>query len=291
MRIGFIGLGGMGQGIAANLLAAGHQLTVWNRSPGPAEALRAKGARIAASPAETLAGEVLVSMLADDAATRAVLLDSAALQSAAPGLLHLSMATLSLDFVAELLALHRQAGIGYLAAPVFGRTDVAAAGKLNIIAAGDPALLARAQPLLDVVGQKTWPVGEDPLQANVVKLAGNFMIASAIEAMGEASALVRGHGVEPAAMLEILTSTLFAAPIYQNYGKQLVERRFEPAAFKLALGLKDVNLALAAGQARHVPMPFASVLRDNLTEAVARGDGGLDWVALGQHAQARAGQD
>jgi 3-hydroxyisobutyrate dehydrogenase-like beta-hydroxyacid dehydrogenase len=291
MRIGFIGLGHMGQGIAANLLKAGHTLTVWNRSPEATRELAAQGASVADSPAGAAGGEVLFSMLADDAASRAVLLAGGTFDGAREGLVHVSLATLSLAFVEELEAHHRQAGIGLLSAPVFGRPDAAAAGKLNIVVAGDPASLEKVQPLLDAIGQKTWPVGDTPTQANVVKLAGNFMIASAIETMGEASALVRGHGVEPARLLEILGSTLFAAPVYQNYGKQLIERRFEPAGFKLRLGLKDVNLALAAGQARHVPLPFASVLRDNLTEAVAQGQGEHDWVALGQRAQTRAGQD
>ncbi|MDQ7913827.1 NAD(P)-dependent oxidoreductase [Pseudomonas sp. 102515] len=291
MRIGFIGLGGMGQGMAANLLKAGHEVVVWNRSPEPVQTLVEQGARAAATPAEAFDVEVVFSILANDAATREVILDSGALQRARAGLIHVSMATLSVALVDELVVRHAEAGVGYVAAPVFGRTDVAASGQLNIVVAGDPQAIARVQPLLDVLGRKTWPVGAAPRQANVVKIAGNFMIASAIETMGESTALARSYGVEPAALLEILTSTLFAAPVYQNYGRLLTERQFSPAAFKLSLGLKDVGLALAAGQEKAVPLPFASVLRDNLLEAVAQGEGDLDWVALGQRSHKKAGLD
>lgn len=179
----------------------------------------------------------------------------------------------------------------YIAAPVFGRTDVARARNLNILAAGPAEAIAQVQPLLDAMGQKTWLLGEDPLSAAVVKIAGNFMIASAIETMGESAALVKSHGVEPSQFIEIMTSTLFNAPVYRNYGPQIAEQRFSPAAFRLVLGLKDVGLALEAGQNRHVPLPFASVLRDSLLEAVARGDGELDWTALARIPLRRSGQD
>lgn len=291
MQIGFIGLGHMGKALAGNLLKAGHRLTVWNRSPEAAEELRAQGAAVAREPAEAFAGEVAISMLADDAATRAVILDSGALVAARPGLVHLGMATLSTDFVGELLERHRHHGIAYVAAPVFGRPDVAAAGQLNILAAGPAEAVARVQPLLDVLGGRTWPLGEDPLHAAAVKIAGNFMIASAIEAMGESAALAQGFGVEPGRLLEILTGTLFACPVYRNYGGMIAERRYEPAAFRLRLGLKDVGLALSAGQSRQVPLPFASVLRDNLLEAMAHGEGERDWTALADVARRRAGQD
>lgn len=290
MRVGFIGLGAMGEGMAANLVRAGHELMVWNRSRAPVDRLIGLGARAAEEPAEALDAEVLVSMLADDAVTRTVLLDSGALASARPGLIHLSMATLSVAFVDELLARHVEVGVSYIAAPVFGRADVAAAGKLNILAAGPEEEIDRVRPLLEVMGQAIWPLGSDPRRAHVVKIAGNFMLASAIETMGEAAALAQGYGVEAGELLNIMTSTLFAAPAYKNYGAMIAERRFEPAAFKLTLGLKDVRLALAAGEARQVPLPFASVLRDNLLEAVAQGEGDKDWSALGGRAFKRAGQ-
>lgn len=290
MKIGFLGLGGMGAGMAANLIRGGHQVRLWNRSPAALEPLLALGGLAAADPLAAFDADVVISMLADDTATRAVLLDSGALDSARPGLIHLSMATLSVALVGELAERHRQRDVAFIAAPVFGRTDVAAAGKLNILAAGPAEAIAEVQPLLDLMGQKTWPLGDDPLSAAAVKIAGNFMIASAIEAMGEASALAKGFGVEPAQLLEIMGSTLFNAPVYRNYGALIAEQRYEPAAFRLVLGLKDVGLALAAGQSRHVPLPFASVLRDNLLEAVAQGDGERDWAALAQVAMRRSGQ-
>lgn len=290
MKIGFLGLGGMGAGMAANLIRGGHQVHLWNRSPAALEPLLALGGLAAADPVAAFDADVVISMLADDTATRAVLLDSGALDSARPGLIHLSMATLSVALVGELAERHRQRDVAFIAAPVFGRTDVAAAGKLNILAAGPAEAIAEVQPLLDLMGQKTWPLGDDPLSAAAVKIAGNFMIASAIEAMGEASALAKGFGVEPAQLLDIMGSTLFNAPVYRNYGALIAEQRYEPAAFRLVLGLKDVGLALAAGQSRHVPLPFASVLRDNLLEAVAQGDGERDWAALAQVAMRRSGQ-
>jgi 3-hydroxyisobutyrate dehydrogenase-like beta-hydroxyacid dehydrogenase len=211
------------------------------------------------------------------------------LEAAAPGLIHVNMATVSVAFAQEFAALHRQRGLAYIAAPVFGRVEVAAAGKLNILAAGDKAALARVAPLFAAMGQKVWPLGEAPERANVVKIAGNFMLASAIETMGEAAALVGGYGVGPAELLDILTNTLFAAPAYKTYGALIAEARYEPAGFKLTLGLKDVRLALAAGEAAHVPLPFASVLRDNFLDAIAAGDAERDWAALARVARRRAG--
>ncbi|MDN6858342.1 NAD(P)-dependent oxidoreductase [Pseudomonas sp. CAN2814] len=290
MKIGFLGLGGMGAAMAANLIRAGHQVTVWNRSPAAAEPLVELGAIAATSPVQAFDVELVISMLADDKSTRAVLLDSGALASAKAGLVHLSMATLSTALVGELVELHREQGVEFVAAPVFGRTDVAAAGKLNILVAGPEAAIAKAQPVLDVLGQKTWPLGDDPLRAVVVKIAGNFMIASAIETMGESVALVKSFGVAPAELLDIMGSTLFNAPVYRNYGALIAEQRFDPAAFRLELGLKDVGLALSAGQEQRVPLPIASILRDNLLEAIAHGDGDLDWSALSQVALRKSGQ-
>lgn len=290
MKIGFLGLGGMGAAMAANLIKAGHQVVVWNRSPGAAEPLVALGAVAATAPVQAFDVELVISMLADDNSTRAVLLGSGALASAKAGLVHLSMATLSTALVGELVELHREQGVEFVAAPVFGRTDVAAAGKLNILVAGPEAAIAKAQPVLDVLGQKTWPLGDDPLRAVAVKIAGNFMIASAIEAMGESAALVKTYGVAPGEFMEIMGNTLFNAPVYRNYRALIAEQRFDPAAFRLVLGLKDVGLALSAGQEQHVPLPFASILRDNLLEAIAHGDGELDWSALSQVALRKSGQ-
>jgi 3-hydroxyisobutyrate dehydrogenase-like beta-hydroxyacid dehydrogenase len=172
---------------------------------------------------------------------------------------------------------------------VFGRPEAAAAGKLNIVVAAEPASLAKVQPLLSSIGEKVWPVGEQPERANAVKIAGNFMIASAIETMGEAVALTRAHGVAAGDFLDILTSTLFAAPVYKGYGAMIAAERYQPAGFAVPLALKDIRLALAAGDATQVPMPFASILRDHLIEAIATGGAGNDWSSLAQLAARRSG--
>jgi 3-hydroxyisobutyrate dehydrogenase-like beta-hydroxyacid dehydrogenase len=289
MKIGFIGLGNMGQAIAGRLIGAGHTVRVWNRSPEPVRKLLAQGATEATRPAEVAQGEVLVSMLANDAAIRSVILDQGVLDAAAPGLIHVNLATVSVAFAQELAALHRERNLGYIAAPVFGRPEAAAEGKLNIVAAGDSATLERVRPLLAVIGQKTWPVGERPEGANVVKIAGNFMIASAIETLGEAVALTRAHGIGAAEFLDILANTLFAAPIYKTYGAMAVAGKYQPAGFAVTLGLKDVRLALAAADAHNVPLPFASVLRDNFLELIASGGAEKDWGALAELAARRAG--
>jgi 3-hydroxyisobutyrate dehydrogenase-like beta-hydroxyacid dehydrogenase len=291
MDIGFIGLGKMGAAIAARLLAAGHKVRVWNRSPEPVAALVAKGAEAAANPADVVRADVLLSMLANDAAVRSVCFDQGVLDAAPAGLLHLNLATISVAFAQELAAAHHARRLGYVAAPVFGRPDAAAEGKLNVVVAGDPQLIARAQPVLDVVGQKTWPVGDRPERANAVKVAGNFMLASAIETMGEAVALTRAHGIGAAQFLDILTNTLFAAPAYKVYGAMIAAEKYQPAGFTAPLALKDIRLALAAAEAHSVPMPFASVLRDNLLELIATGGAGQDWGALAQLAAHRAGLD
>lgn len=288
MNAGFVGLGAMGRAMAANLIAAGHRLRVWNRTRGPAEELARKGAEAVAGPREAF-GELLVSMLADDAAVRAVVLDSGMLDSAPRGGIHVNMATVSVALAAELSEEHRRRGLHYVAAPVFGRPEAAAARQLHIVAAGDGAALDRVQPLLDAMGQRTWRLGSEPVEASAAKLAGNFLIAAAIESMGEAVVMAERYGVPPAALLEILTNTLFAAPVYRNYGALIADRRYEPAGFRLTLGLKDVRLALAAGESARTPMPVASLLRDHLLEAIAQGDGDRDWAALAEVARRHAG--
>lgn len=290
MEIGFLGLGNMGRPMALNLVRAGHRVRVWNRSPGPAQALAGEGAEAVAAPADAFRGDIVVTMLADDAALRAVVLESGALgRPEKPGV-HAGMSTISVALARELAEAHAAAGVPYVSAPVFGRPDAAAAAALNVVAAGDPASVERARPALEAMGRAIWPVGDDPVRANAVKLAGNFTLISAIEAMSEAVALVGGYGVEAGALVEILTGTLFAgSPVYKGYGGAIVAERFEPPAFGLALGAKDVRLALAAGEAARVPLPLASVLRDALIEAIAAGDGEKDLVALSRVARRRAG--
>jgi 3-hydroxyisobutyrate dehydrogenase-like beta-hydroxyacid dehydrogenase len=281
MTIGFNGLGAMGRNMAANLLKANEPLRVWNRSPAPVQALAGQGAQAAASAAQAGAVDVLFTMLADDAATRAVLFDGGVLDAMAPGSVHVNMATVSVAFGREMAQVHAQKGIGYLAAPVLGREDVAAAGKLNIVAAGPAALIARVQPYFDLMGQKTWQVGAQPEQANAVKLGANLTLACAIEAMGESSALVRAHGIEAAQFLDLIASTLFAgSPVYKGYGGMIAQERYSPAGFKLSLGLKDVQLAIDAAQAKGLTLAAGNAVRDNLRAAVDTGDAELDLAAL-----------
>ena len=291
MNVGFIGLGAMGSAMASNLLAAGHALTVWNRSEGPTEPLASLGAKVARSPERAVQGPVVHSMLANDQAVREVFLEGGVIDAMDRGTVHVNHATISVALARELAAEHARRGLGYVAAPVFGRPDMAAAAKLNIVVAGRASVVEQVRPLLEVLGSRLWPVGEEAERANVVKLAGNFMLASAIESMAEASALTRAHGVSAADFLEIMTSTLFAAPAYQGYGKLIAEDRYAPPGFALPLGLKDVNLALAAGEAARVPLPFAGVVRDALIEALAGGGESLDWAALAQVAARRAHLD
>jgi 3-hydroxyisobutyrate dehydrogenase-like beta-hydroxyacid dehydrogenase len=290
MQIGFAGLGNMGFAMAANLVKAGHAVRGWNRSKEPVARLVALGASEAATPAEVAQADMLVTMLADDAATRSILEEGGALDALKPGSVHICMATVSVAFAKKMAARHAEKGIGYVAAPVLGRVNVAEAGQLNILAAGEASLIERVQPLFDVMGQKTWRFGAEPERANAVKLATNFMIVSAIETMAEASAMVAGHGVVPADFLQMATSTSFAAPVYKIYGEAMMQQRFEPAGFKLSLALKDVRLALEAAEAAQAPMPFASTLKDNLIDGVAHGDGNLDLAALSKVAARRAGR-
>lgn len=288
MDIGFIGLGGMGHAMAENLLKAGHQLRVWNRTRERAAPLAALGATIVDEPADAFAGDAVLSMLADDAAAREVF-DAALLERAPRDLVHVNLATVSVALAETLAHEHAERGIHYVAAPVMGRPDVAAAGKLTIIAAGSAEAIDRVQPIFDVIGQKTWRIGSLPQHANVVKLAANFTLAAAVETMGEASALLAGHGVAMADFLDVITSSVFPGPVYSGYGRMIAEGRYEPAMFKARLGLKDVRLALAAADTCSTPLPVASVVRDSLLEAIAHGDGDKDFAVLGKVAARRAG--
>jgi hypothetical protein len=289
MDIGFIGLGEMGTVMVANILKAGHSVRVWNRTPERAQALAAQGAQVVATPAAAFAGDAVFSMLADDDAIRAVI-DARLLESAPRGLIHVNMATISVALAESLAHAHAERGLNYVAAPVLGRPDVAAAAKLTIVAAGPAEAIDRVQPVFDAIGQKTWRIGSLPQQANVMKLAVNFMLASAVETLGEASALLTGHGVATQDFLDVITNSAFPGPVYQGYGKMIAEQRYEPALFKARLGLKDVRLALAAADTVSTPLPVASVVRDSLLEAVAHGDGDKDFAVLGQVAARRAGR-
>lgn len=289
MKIAFLGLGSMGQPMAHNLLKAGYEIAVWNRSPAAATPLVNDGARLCQHPADITGSEVVISMLADDAITHDVMIAQGVLDSLAAGAVYINMATVSNDLTRKMASYCLAKGIHYIAAPVLGRVDVAAAGNLNILAAGEPDQLRRVQPVFDVLGQKTWHFGDNPEQASTVKLAANFMLATVIESVGESAALVKAHGIEPKDFINMLTSTLFSAPVYKNYGGMIAEERYTPAGFKLTLGLKDVRLAQQAAEEKNVPMPFASVLRDNFIDAIAQGDGNLDWSALANVSARRSG--
>ena len=285
MNVGFIGLGAMGAAMVRNLLAKGVAVTVWNRSRAIVDDLAAEGATPAASLDEVFASDVVLSMLAHDQAIRDVLLD--ALPRAPKGVVHVNLATISTAFAAELAALHAELGLGYVASPVFGRPPVALAGALNVLAAGAPDAIAKAQPVLDLLAAKVWPLGEDPVRANALKLAGNFMIVSAIESMGEAVALGEAYGVEAPELLDMLSSTLFSAPIYKIYGGMIAERRYSPPGFAAELGLKDVRLVLDAAEAKGLSMPLADLAEASLESLLGGEHKDLDLAALAEVARGR----
>jgi len=288
MDVGFLGLGIMGRAMAANLVKAGHRVTVWNRSPGPVAELAALGAAAANAPGGAFRGEAAITMFADDASTNSIITDDL-LAGAAKGLVHVNMATVSVAAAKSLSERHKAQGLAYVAAPVFGRAEIAAAAKLNIVAGGPDEAIARVQPLFDALGQRTWRAGADPAHANLVKITGNFMLAASIEMLSEAFALTEKGGVDPKIFAEIMTSTLFAAPAFKIYSEIINARRFEPAGFKLPLGLKDVGLALEAGHASQTPLPMASLVRDHMLEGLAAGHGDKDWSALSMIVRRNAG--
>ncbi len=280
----------MGLPMARNLLRAGHSLTVYNRTPGRAEPLAAESATVAGSPAEAARGaQVLITMLADDHAVRSVIFDQGVLDAMPRGAVHLGMSTISVAFSRQLAETHAARGQGYVAGPVFGRPDVAAAARLWIVAAGAVEHVDACRPLLEAMGRAVSVVSADPWVANVVKVTGNMLIASTIEALGEAFALQRKWGVEPRAFLEVVNGALFNSPLYANYGGLIADERYEPAGFKLSLGLKDTRLVLEAADAVSVPLPLASLLRDHFLAAMANGRGDMDWAALGLLAAENAG--
>jgi 3-hydroxyisobutyrate dehydrogenase-like beta-hydroxyacid dehydrogenase len=282
MKIGFIGLGNMGSGIAANLVRAAHEVAVWNRSADKAATLVGLGATLAATPRALAADrEVVFTMLSDDAALNAVLEgDSGLYAGLAPGAVHVSMSTIGVATADALNRRHTALGQGFVSAPVFGRPEAAATAKLFIVTAGDPNALARVKPLLPSISQRVFELGATPSSANLVKLCGNFMILAAIEALAEAMTLAQHGGVEKRQLLEILTATLFDAPVYRNYGAILIEERFRPAGFAAPLGLKDMRLAGAAAEALEVGMPFRQVLEKQLLATIAAQGPDIDWSGI-----------
>lgn len=283
MRVGFIGLGRMGSGMAASLLRAGHEVTVFNRTRGKAEALAAKGAKVATSTAEACRGEAVFTMLSNDEALESVVFgDGGILASLPRNAIHISSSTISVALSDRLAAAHGAAGKGFLAATVLGRPDVAGEGQLYVVAAGDADALSKTAPLFDAIGQRTIVIGENPSEANLVKLTVNFLIASAIEALGEAMALVAKAGIDRRQYFEMLTSTVFDAPVYKTYGELAVDDAPAPVGFAAPLGFKDIRLAIAAGEALRVPMPLASLLHDRFVDLMAHGGEHMDWSAIGK---------
>jgi len=292
MQVGFIGLGRMGSGIAGNLLKAGHEVTVYNRTRAKAEPLAAQGAKVADSPAAACKGDAVFTMLADDAAVEGVVHgEDGVLAGLAQDAIHISSSTISVALSKRLAAAHAKAGQRYIAAPVFGRPDAAAAGKLFVVAAGSADAVQTAAPLFEAMGQRTFVVSQTPDAANLVKLSGNFLIASVIESLGEAMALVGKAGVDKHQYVDILTSTLFGAPVYKTYGGLIADAAFEPAGFAAPLGLKDMRLTLAAAEDLRVPLPIASLLRDRFLTLLAQGGDKLDWSAIGGLAAKDAGEN
>jgi 3-hydroxyisobutyrate dehydrogenase-like beta-hydroxyacid dehydrogenase len=290
MQIGFIGLGNMGQAMARNLVQAGHEVIVYNRTPSRAEPLVASGAELAKTPGDAARGEAVITMVADDRALEHVAFGEGGIVARLPReAIHISMSTIGVALSERLTDAHREAGQVYVAAPVFGRPEAAAAAKLFVVAAGPAAALERCKPLFEAIGQRTFAFGDRPAAANVVKLSGNFLLASVVEALSEAFALARKSGIDPHQYLELLTSTLFAAPAYKVYGGLIADQRYQPAGFKMPLALKDVRLALAAAEAAGVPLPIASLVRDQLISGIARGYGELDWSALARVVAENAG--
>lgn len=288
MDVGFIGIGRMGTAMARNLLKAGHRVRAWDVSPEARERIGQDGAEIAKNLEEAFHGEAVISMLPNDEAMRATFIESGLLaKRGAP--IHVNTATASIDCTRELAAAHKANGVGYVAATVYGRPEMVAEGNLNVLAAGDPALIDRVQPLFDAMGRKTWRLGTEPSHASVAKIAGNLMVACIIEAMGEAAALARAYEMVPADVLNAVVGSVFDVPVYRIYAGLISSGQFEPPGFDLKLGLKDANLALSAGEEKYVPLPFASVLRDNYLDALAHGDGHKDWSAITRVAARRAG--
>jgi 3-hydroxyisobutyrate dehydrogenase-like beta-hydroxyacid dehydrogenase len=274
MKVGFLGLGKMGRVMAARLIDAGHSLTVFNRTASISRGFGGR-AHFAAHPGQALDNDIVITMLADDAAVDAVW---AGLELPASAI-HLNMATVSVGLAQRLAAAQKR----YVAAPVFGRPAAAAKGELDIIAAGPPDALERCRPLFAVLGKQLFVVGTEAPRANAVKIARNFLLSTVVEGLGEALQLARAAGVSAEEFVKVVTSTSLAAPAYKSYGRLMVERAYEPAQFDMVLGLKDVELALATARQHGVPLPTAELIRDNLIDAIAAGHGHQDWAALAEY--------
>lgn len=291
MKVGFIGLGNMGSCMAANLIKGGHDVTVFNRTTAKMQPLVEQGAQPATRVADACRGDAVITMLADDHAVANVAFgDMGIIGSLGRDAVHISMSTISMGLSQKLTAAHVDAGRRFVAAPVFGRPEAAAAAKLFIVAGGARDVVEACMPVFDVIGQRTFHLSTDPPSANLVKLSGNFLIASVIESLSEALALVGKAGIDRRQYVDFLTSTLFAAPVYKTYGGLIADRKFEPAGFAAPLGHKDILLTLDASEALRVPMPLAGLLRDRFLSLLAQGGEALDWSAISQLSERDSGQ-
>ncbi len=291
MKVGFIGLGSMGAGMSRNLIKAGHDLIVYNRTRSRAEEMQSLGARVANTVSEAAGGvEVLITMLADDRAVQEVIFEPGhAIESLSAGAVHISMSTISVDLSRKLARAHAEKQQNYIAAPVFGRPEAAAAGRLFILSAGPSEPIEKCRSLFAAMGQKTFMINEDAPAANLIKLCGNFLTTTVIESLAEGFALMRKTGVDPRKFLEVLTESMFSAPVYKTYGEMIAANKFEPAGFKLPLGFKDNRLLQAAAEEASVPMPMASLMHDRFVAALAQGLGNADWSAIAQVTYKSAG--
>ena len=288
-RIGFVGTGNMGLPMATNLIRAGFVVRVYNRTPGRALSLAGLGAEIAPDINAVVApGGILVTMISDDLALEEIALGGA-IDRMAPGGVHISMSTVSPAVARKVARQHEALGVYYVAAPVFGRPEAAAARKLWICVSGAEEARQKVAPVLEALGQKVFEFGEDPGAANVVKLAGNFLIGSALEAVSEALTLAEKNGIDRGRFVDLMGQTLFACPVYQSYGRALAEERYQPPGFRLALALKDINLVMGTAASSTVPMPLASLLHDRMLSGVAKGRGGMDWSVIGLEVMEGAG--
>lgn len=291
MKLGFVGLGRMGSAMAANLLDAQHTLAVHNRTTAKTEPFVKMGATHAATSAEAAGGEAVITMLADDAAVEAVVYGTDGILEALPaGATHISMSTISVALAERLARTHADKGQHFISAPVFGRPDAAAARKLFIVTAGAPDVVAAFQPAFDALGQRTFVMSDHAPNANVVKLSGNFLIMSVIEALGEAFALIDKAGIDREQYLDLLVSTLFGAPVYKTYGGLISGENFDPPGFRAALGYKDIRLALDAAQSLEVKMPLANLIAERFLTLIEAGGGDLDWSALALLAKRESGE-
>jgi 3-hydroxyisobutyrate dehydrogenase-like beta-hydroxyacid dehydrogenase len=289
MRIGFIGIGRMGQGMSARLVSDGHDLLVYNRTSGKTAAVEHAGAKVAPTIDDVCSNrELVISMVADDGALNDVTLGPGGVRDClSKDTVYVAMGTHSASAIQAVATALSDKGLAFVAAPVLGRPDAAAAGQIVIVCGGPHEALRKCEPAFNTLGRKTMEASSAPEAAIAIKLANNFVLGCAVETMAEAFALVRKYGVNPQVFYDVMTEGLFAAPAYKVYGKLIVDSSYDKPGFTVTLGLKDIKLALAAAELVGVPLPSGSVVRDRLVGAIAHGDANKDWSVLGRE-QARA---